>query len=315
MIRATSVPVDVKHTWLVIRRRVIRNWELYVMIAPVIILIFVFSYIPMVGAQIAFRDYNPRQGIWGSPWVGLDNFKWFFSIPTCWRLIRNTLMLSGLGIVIGFPAPIILAVMINEIPSERFRKFVQTITYAPNFISTVVMVSIILTLLNPRIGVAGLVFRWLGLPPVDLMAKPNAFPWIYVLSNIWQYAGFDAIVYLAALSGISPELYEAARMDGASRLQRIWHIDIPGITPVIVVLLILSISSILSVGFEKIYLMQNALNQPISEVISTYVYKMGLLTGDYSFGTAVGLFNSVVNFALLIGANWIAKRTQETSLW
>jgi putative aldouronate transport system permease protein len=300
-----------RKTWL----KIVRNWQLYVMIAPAVILIFIFSYIPMAGAQIAFRDYNPVQGIWGSPWVGLENFKWFFSIPDTWRLIRNTLVLSGLGIALGFSAPIILAIMINEIPSDRFKKFVQTVTYAPNFISTVVMVSIILTLLNPRTGVAGLIIETFGLPVVDLMAKPSAFPWIYVLSNIWQYVGFDAIVYLAALSAISPELYEAARIDGASRLQKIRHIDIPGILPVIVILLIFEMSSILGIGFEKIFLMQNGPNLSTSEVISTYVYKMGLLRADFSFGTAVGLFNSVVNFLLLICANWIAKRTQEVSLW
>jgi putative aldouronate transport system permease protein len=310
-IPARPMPTYAKNTW----RKFVRNWQLYIMIAPTIILIFVFSYIPMVGAQIAFRNYNPIQGIWGSPWVGLQNFEWFFSIPDSWNLIRNTLVLSGLGIALGFTAPIILALMINEIPSERYKKFVQTVTYAPNFISTVVMVSIILTVLNPRIGVAGLIIKWMGLPAVDLMAKPDAFPWIYVLSNIWQFVGFGAIVYLAALAGISPELYEAARMDGANRLQKIRHIDIPGILPVIVILLILEMSSVLGIGFEKIFLMQNALNLPTSEVISTYVYKMGLLRADFSFGTAVGLFNSVVNFILLLSANWLARRTQETSLW
>ena len=230
-------------------------------------------------------------------------------------MIRNTIVLSGLGIALGFSAPIILALMINEIPNERFKRYVQTVTYAPNFISVVVMVSIILTLLNPRIGVVGHILGWLGLPVIDLIGKAQAFPWIYVISNIWQYAGFDAIVYLAALSAISPELYEAARMDGASRLQKMRHIDIPGILPVIVILLILEMSNILGIGFEKIFLMQNPLNLPVSEVISTYVYKMGLLRSDFSFGTAVGLFNSGVNFILLISANWIAKRTQEVSLW
>ena len=311
MEKTISIPVNAKITWL----RIIRNWQLYVMIAPAIILIFIFNYIPMAGAQIAFRDYNPIGGIWGSPWVGLKNFDWFFSLPEAWRMIRNTIVLSGLGIALGFTAPIILALMINEIPNERFKRYVQTVTYAPNFISVVVMVSIILTLLNPRIGVVGYLFSWLGLPLTDLMGKAQAFPWIYVISNIWQYAGFDTIVYLAALSAISPELYEAARMDGASRLQKMRHIDIPGILPVIVILLILEMSNILGIGFEKIFLMQNPLNLPVSEVISTYVYKMGLLRSDFSFGTAVGLFNSVVNFILLISANWIAKRTQEVSLW
>jgi len=311
MEKAISIPVNAKITWL----RIVRNWQLYVMIAPAIILIFIFNYIPMAGAQIAFRDYNPIGGIWGSPWVGLKNFDWFFSLPDAWRMIRNTIVLSGLGIALGFTAPIILALMINEIPNERFKRYVQTVTYAPNFISVVVMVSIILTLLNPRIGVVGHIFSGLGLPATDLMGKAQAFPWIYVISNIWQYAGFDTIVYLAALSAISPELYEAARMDGASRLQKMRHIDIPGILPVIVILLILEMSNILGIGFEKIFLMQNPLNLPVSEVISTYVYKMGLLRSDFSFGTAVGLFNSVVNFILLISANWIAKRTQEVSLW
>jgi len=303
--------VKAQKTW----RKIARNWQLYVMIAPAVILILIFAYIPMFGLQIAFRDYNPIQGIWGSPWVGFENFRWFFSIPDAWRLIRNTLVLSGLGIALGFTAPIILALMLNEIPSERFKRFVQTVTYAPYFISTVVMVSILLTILNPRTGVAGLLVKTFELPAVDLIGKPAAFPWIYVLLNIWQYVGFDAIVYLAALSAISPELYEAAKMDGASRLQKIRHIDLPGILPVIVILLIFEMSNILGIGFEKIFLMQNGPNLPSSEVISTYVYKMGLLRADFSFGTAVGLFNSVVNFLLLICANWVAKRTQEVSLW
>lgn len=311
MEKAISIPVNTKTTLI----KIFRNWQLYVMIAPALILIFIFSYIPMAGAQIAFRDYNPVGGIWGSPWVGLKHFEWFFSIPDAWRLIRNTLVLSGLGIALGFTAPVVLALMINEIPNERFKRYVQTVTYAPNFISTVVMVSIILTILNPRIGLIGVFIDLFKLPPVDLIGKPQAFAWIYVISNIWQYAGFDAIVYLAALSAISPELYEAARMDGASRLQKIRHIDIPGILPVIIILLILEMSNILSIGFEKIFLMQNPLNLPVSEVISTYVYKVGLLRADFSFGTAVGLFNSLVNFVLLISVNWIAKRTQETSLW
>jgi putative aldouronate transport system permease protein len=311
MQKAIPIPVNARITW----HKIVRNWQLYIMIAPAVLLIFIFNYIPMAGVQIAFRDYNPIQGIWGSPWVGLKNFEWFFSLPDAWRLIRNTLVLSGLGISLGFVAPIILALSLNEIPSERFKKFVQTVTYAPNFISTVVMVSIILTILNPRLGAVGHIFSLLGLPPTDLIGKPSAFPWIYVLSNIWQYVGFDAIVYLAALAAISPELYEAARIDGATRLQKVRHIDIPGILPVIVILLILEMSNILGIGFEKIFLMQNGLNLPASEVISTYVYKMGLLRADFSFGTAVGLFNSVVNFILLISANWIAKRTQEVSLW
>jgi putative aldouronate transport system permease protein len=316
MEKSIALPYDAKKKkrkaiWV----KIIRNWQLYVMIAPAVIMIFVFAYIPMAGAQIAFRDYNPIQGIWGSPWVGLDHFKLFFSIPDAWRLIRNTLVLSGLGILLGFSAPIILALMINEIPSERFKRLVQTVTYAPNFISTVVIVSIILTVLNPRTGAYGLIINAFDLPAVDLLAKPSAFPWIYVLSNIWQYVGFDAIVYLAALSAISPDLYEAAKIDGASRLQKIRHIDIPGILPVIVILLILEMSSILGIGFEKIFLMQNGPNLSTSEVISTYVYKMGLLRADFSFGTAVGLLNSIVNFLLLICANWIAKRTQEVSLW
>lgn len=311
MAKTILLPVNPKITWL----KIARNWQLYAMIAPAVILIFIFNYIPMAGAQIAFRDYNPVGGIWGSPWVGLKHFEWFFSIPDAWRLIRNTLVLSGLGIALGFTAPIILALMLNEIPNERFKRYVQTITYAPNFISTVVMVSIILTILNPRIGVAGLIIRWLDIPSIDLIGKPQAFSWIYVISNIWQYAGFDAIVYLAALSAISPELYEAARMDGASRFQKIRHIDLPGILPVIVILLILEMANILGIGFEKIFLMQNSLNLPVSEVISTYVYKMGLLRSDFSFGTAVGLFNSVVNFILLVSANWVARRTQEVSLW
>lgn len=292
-----------------------KHWQLYVIAIIPIAYILIYRYWPMVGAQIAFRKFNVVQGMWKSPWVGLYHFTRFFSSHSFWKLIRNTLLINAIGITFGFPAPIILALMLNEIRSRSFKRTVQMVTYAPYFISTVVMVSIIMTFLSPRSGAWGYLMRLLGQEPVDLMARARMFRWIFVGSGIWQGTGYAAIIYLAALSGVNPELYDASKIDGASRLQKIRNIDIPSIMPTIVILLILSAGEIMNVGFEKIYLMQNPLNLETSEVIATYVYKIGLINANYSFGTAVGLFNSVVNMLLIVIVNWIAKRVGETSLW
>lgn len=293
-----------------------KHWQLYLLVGLPLAWIIIYRYIPMVGAQIAFRDFNVIEGTWRSPWVGFAHFQRFFSSPSFWQLIRNTLWLSFLGIALGFPAPIILALLLNEVKSERFKRTVQTVTYAPFFISTVVMVSIILFFLSPRIGAYGYIARFFGSEqPVNLVGIARAFPWIYVISGVWQTTGYGAIIYLAALSGVNPELYNAAKIDGASRIQKIVNIDIPSIMPTIVILLILTSGDLLAVGFEKAYLMQNPLNLETSEVIATYVYKIGLLNANFSFGTAVGLFNSLVSFLLLVIVNWLARKIGETSLW
>lgn len=297
--------------WMKIRR----HWQYYLMAALPLTYIVIFKYVPMVGAQIAFRDFSPVHGVWGSEWVGLEHFRLFFESPKFFPLIRNVVAINGLMLTLAFLAPIILALALNEVRNGFFKRSVQMVTYFPHFISTVVMASMIILFLNPRVGIAASVARLLGQEPADYMGVSALFPWIYVFSDIWQRAGFGAIIYMAALAGINPELYEAARIDGASRLQKVRHIDIPGILPTIVILLILQSGEVMNLGFEKVFLLQNPLNLPNSEVIATYVYKIGLINASFSFGAAVGLFNSVINFVLLITINSIARRVSEHSLW
>jgi putative aldouronate transport system permease protein len=292
-----------------------KNWDLYLVVLLPLLYIIIFAYIPMYGAQIAFKDFNSAKGIMGSPWVGFKHFIVFFKSYYFVRTLKNTLGVSFYGMIAGFPFPIILAILLNSIGNKRYKKSVQMVTYIPYFISTVVMVSIIMQVLDMRSGLVNKVITLFGAKPVLFMAKPELFKSIYVWSGIWQGTGYSSIIYLAALAGIDSTLYEAAIVDGATKIQRIWHIDIPGILPTIVILLILRTGHIMSVGFEKIYLMQNPLNLQASEVIATYVYKVGLLGGNFSFSTAVGFFNSVVNCLLLVAVNEVAKRVGETSLW
>jgi putative aldouronate transport system permease protein len=292
-----------------------KNWQLYVLIAPVLAYFFIFEYWPMYGVQIAFKNFLAVKGIWGSPWVGFKHFERFFDSYYFWRLIRNTLGIGVYQLVVGFPIPIALALMINEARSKSFRRFVQTITYAPHFLSTVVIVGIILIFLSPQTGLVNHAIEKLGGQPVSFLTEPAWFKSIYVLSGVWQSMGWSSIIYLAALSGIDPHLHEAAQVDGATRLQRIWHINVPGIMPTIMILLILHTGAILGVGFEKVYLMQNDLNMEASDVISTHVYRTGIVGAQYSYSSAVGLFNSVVNFIMLISVNAAAKKMKQTSLW
>lgn len=292
-----------------------RNWSLYVLFLPVVIYFAVFQYFPMYGVQIAFKDFIATKGIWGSPWVGFKHFERFFDSYYFWRLIKNTLGIGLYELAVGFPVPILLALMINEVRSKTYRRFVQTVTYAPHFLSTVVIVGMVLIFLSPQSGLVNQIIKAFGGDPISFMTQPGWFKTIYVFSGVWQHMGWSSIIYLAALSGIDPQLHEAARVDGASRLQRISHINIPGIMPTIVILLILNMGSVLSVGFEKVFLMQNDLNMPASDVISTHVYRSGILGAQYSFSAAVGLFNSVINFIMLITVNFIARKVNETSLW
>jgi putative aldouronate transport system permease protein len=301
--------------WKVAIKSFRRHWQLYLIMAPALLYFFVFKYIPIANAVIAFKDYNVIKGIWGSPWVGLKYFEMFFKNPVFWTLLKNTLGLSLYALAVGFPIPIILAICLNEIRNGLFKRLVQMVTYAPYFISTVVMVSMIILMLAPRLGIVNVGLGALGLKPINFLGRPDLFPGIYVWSGVWQFSGYSAIIYLAALAGVDPELYEAAKMDGASRIAKIIHIDLPGIMPVVVILLILNVGSLLGVGFEKIYLLQNPLNLGTSEIIATYVYKVGLLNANYSFATAVGLFNSIVNMILLVLVNSFAKRVSDTSLW
>jgi len=296
-------------------KRIFLNYELYVFLLPAFLYFAIFHYAPLYGLQIAFKEFNPVKGIWGSPWVGFEHVVRFFRSFHFWTLIRNTLGIGVYSLAVGFPIPILLALMLNEVRNGAFKKTVQMVTYAPHFISVVVMVGMILTFLKTPNGLVNQLLRVFGGRAVAFMARERWFWTVYVLTGVWQNAGWGTIIYLASLSAIDTEVYEASIMDGASRLQRIRHINIPAILPMIVVLLILDTGHVLSVGFEKIYLMQNPLNLAFSEVISTYVYKAGLQSFQYSFASAVGLVNSAVNFVLLVTVNSIVRVSGETVLW
>ena len=299
------------------RKRILPNWDLYLIVSVPIAYIIIFHYVPMYGAQIAFRNFSPIKGIWGSPWVGLDHAVRFVESFSFWRIFGNTLGLSVYHLLAGFPIPILLALSLNYARSATFKKAVQLITYAPHFISTVVIVGMILQFLATRGGIVNAVLGVAGIPAVNFMGEPTFFKSIYVWTEVWQETGWGAIIYLAALSAIDPELHEAAIVDGAGRVQRIIHIDIPGILPTVTILLILRFGRVLFVGFEKVLLMQNPLNLPSSEIIQTYVYKIGLVSAipNYSYAAAIGLFSAVISFVLLVLVNQFAKRLGQTSLW
>lgn len=291
------------------------HWQLYLIFLLPFLYFVLFKYVPMYGLVLAFKKYRVSKGILGSPWVGLDHFIRFIQSPTSLQVVYNTFILSLYTIAASFPLSVILAISLNEARNKTWKKTVQMVTYAPYFISTVVMVAILFQLLDPRIGILNRFLELLGLHPVNFMGEASWFRHIYVWSGVWQTTGYSAIIYLAALTSISPELYEAAIVDGASKIQRIRHIDIPGITPTIVIMLILNMGYVMSVGFEKSYLMQNPLNLETAEIISTYVYRVGLLNTDYSFSTAIGLINSLINLMLILGFNSVARKMGDTSLW
>ncbi|GHU70424.1 sugar ABC transporter permease [Clostridia bacterium] len=313
MVRSVSPTVNTSSLW----KRMLQSWELYVFLIPALLYLVIFAYGPMGGVVIAFKDYKPYKGIFGSDWVGLKHFTRFFKMNNFWAMMRNTITLSLYGLVVGFPLPIILATLLNTSPYPRFKKAVQTITYAPHFISLVIVVGMLRVLFSPNYGLVGNLLRQTGAlhGPLMMLTQPAAFKHLYVWSGIWQGIGWSSIIYLGALTGVDPALHESAVIDGANKLQRILHIDLPGIVPTMVVLLIMRCGSILDVGFEKVFLMQNSLNISQSEIISTYIYKQGIQNTQYSFSTAVGLFNSVINFAILISANVLSKSMGENALW
>ncbi len=292
-----------------------RDYELYLFLLPIIIIYLVFKYYPMYGIQIAFKDFSPSRGIWGSEWVGFKHFIDFFDSYNFWTIMTNTLTLSALSLVFSFPAPIIIAIMLNQMLAKRYKKIVQTVIYAPHFISTVVLVGMLNVFLSPNSGIVNHIITWFGGDPIMFLADEGWFRPLYILSGVWQETGFATIIYLAALAGVNPELHEAAIMDGASKWKRVMHVDIPSILPTIVILLILALGNIMGIGFEKAFLMQNDLNYATSNIIPTYVYEIGIQKAQYSFSTAVGLFNSVVNIILIVTVNRIAKKLTETSLW
>lgn len=297
------------------KKSLIKHWQLYLIVIPPSLFFIIFKYYPMLNAVLAFKDYNVTKGIWGSPWVGFKHFELFFENPIFWTLIKNTLLISGYLLLAGFPIPVLLALALNEIRNGKFKRFVQLVSFAPYFISTVVMVSIIMLFLAPRLGFVNVAMNYFGMDSINFLGQPGMFRSIYVWSDIWQTAGYSAVIFLAALAGVDPSLYEAAKVDGASRFQKIRHIDLPGILPTITIIFILNVGSVMSLGFEKIYLLQNPLNKINSEIIATYVYQIGLLNANYSFATAVGLFNSCINLILLVVVNRVAKRLSNTSIW
>lgn len=287
---------------------------LYLLLLPSFIIFLLFTYYPMYGVIIAFKDFSPAQGILGSPWVGFKNFIQYFNSYQFWPTIRNTIVISLYTIVVTFPLPVFLALMCNQIRARRFKKFFQVSTYLPHFISTVVMCGMIILFLSPSTGIIAKLAGIFGFTLPNLMGSASAFPSIYVWTEAWQYVGWDSILYIATLSAIDPTLYEAATMDGASKWKRMIHIDIPALLPTATIMFILRMGSVMSVGFEKIYLLQNTLNSSTSEIISTYVYKMGLVSNQYSLSSAIGLFNNVINLVLLLLVNYTSKKLSDTSL-
>ena len=298
-------------------RNVRRNLGLYFLLLPAVVLVVCFAYKPMYGVLIAFKDYKPAMGITGSPWAD-PWYKYFIKFFKSFQFdttIRNTLFINLYSLAVGFPLPIMLALIINQMHAKWFRKAFQTITYLPHFISTVVMVGIIMLFLSPGSGLIGNSYRLLGREAPNLMGSAGAFSSVYVWSEVWQHIGWDSIIFIASLSSVDPSLYEAATVDGASKRQKMWHIDIPMLIPTAIILLILRIGNLMGLGFEKVYLMQNDMNLKASEVISTYVYKMGIISAQYSYSAAINMFNTVVNFILLFTVNQISKRISENSLW
>jgi putative aldouronate transport system permease protein len=292
-----------------------RYHQLYFLLIPALVYIIIFNYFPMYGIQIAFKDFSPSRGIWNSTWVGMKNFVKFWRYPLFWMILGNTLGISVYSIVVGFPIPIVLAFMINEIDNRAFKKTVQMVTYAPHFISVVVLCAMLTLFLNKENGIINHLIGFFRLERVNFLTIPKYFKTIYVLSGVWQGAGWGTIIYLAALSSVDPQTIEAARIDGASRLQKIIHIDFPAIFPTVIILFIMRMGHIMSVGYEKVLLLQNPVNRPSSDIIATYVYRVGLLEAQYSYTAAIGLFNNVVNFLLLIIVNKAAKKLSDSSLW
>lgn len=312
VIRSKSKESKVKSSLM---KRILKNWQLYTMILPAVLYLAIFQYKPMYGVLIAFKDFNMKAGIMGSEWVGFEHFTRLFNSYWFPIILKNTLSLSLLSLVIGFPIPIILALMVNEIKNEKMKRTWQTVSYAPHFISVIVVCGMVTLFLNPTSGIINQFLNMLGIESIFFMQNSAMFKWVYVISGIWQNAGWGAIIYFAALSGVDKSLIESAEIDGANRIQKIWYINFPVLVPTMTILLILRCGRLLGVGYEKIYLLQNATNISASEVISTYVYKTGLINSDFSFSTAVGLFNAVINAIILIMANRISKKVGQSGLW
>ena len=311
-----EVTVTKQKTWVQRWKKMLkRDYHLILLCVPALIFIFIFDYGPMYGIQIAFKDYNSRLGIWGSHWVGFEHFERFFRSPNFWALLKNTLTISFYTLIASFPFPIFLALIVNQLTHEKFKKTVQTILYAPHFISVVVLCGMLHVFLSPSTGIINNMLAAFGMERIYFLGKADLFDDIFVWSGIWQNSGWGMIIYLAALTSIDPSLYEAARIDGANNIKLIRHIEIPQILQTIVIMLIMNVGRFMNVGFQKAFLLQNSMNLQKSEIIATYVYRMGMLQQQFDFSTAIGLFNNVVNIILLITVNQICKKLNETSLF
>lgn len=298
-----------------IRRALKKHYELYLIFLPVLIYYIVFSYIPMTGIVLAFKDFAPAKGIWGSEWVGLEHFRNFFSSPNFTRTLVNTLRISIASMVVGFPAPIIFALLLNELRLRRTKKVIQTVSYMPHFISLVVAVGLVLDFVQ-RDGIINDIIAFFGGERIAFMTEPNWFTPIYVLSGVWQEVGWSSIIYLAAIAGVSSDLYEAAAIDGAGRFRQLIHVTLPGIMPTIVILFIMRVGNIMSIGYEKIILMYNDMVLDKADIIASYVYRIAFGSApDYGYSTAVGLFNTVINVILLVSTNYITGKVNDTTLW
>ncbi|WJH37537.1 ABC transporter permease subunit [Paenibacillus aurantius] len=282
---------------------------------PTLLYYLMFKYAPMFGLMISFKNYNLFKGIWASDWVGLKYYRLFLNNPDSFLLIKNTFLLGLYKLVFGFPAPIVLAILMNEVKNAFFKRFVQTVSYLPHFISNVVVAGMVILFLSPSSGVVNHMLQAFGLDPINFMVKPDLFRPVYVLSEIWQHVGWETIIYLAALTSIDPQLYEASEMDGAGRWKKIVHVTLPGITPAIVILLILNVGHVLDIGFEKVFLLYNPAVYETADIISTYVYRTGIGQGNYSYATAIDLFTGIVSLVFIYSANWISRKVGDTSLW
>lgn len=292
-----------------------RDKQLLLIVSPVILYFIVFHYVPMYGVIIAFKKFQPLKGILGSSWAGFRYFEQFFHSVYFWRLIKNTLLLSINALFWGFPVPIIFALLLNELRERFFKRFVQTVSYLPHFISLVVVAGMIVTFTSPLDGVINVILQALGFKPINFLNEPGWFRTIYVSSGIWQGFGWGSIIYLAAIAGINPQLYEAAEVDGATRWHKMRHITIPGIMPTIIILFILNLGQLMDVGIEKILLLYSPATYDTSDVIGTFVYRRGIVNAEYSYAAAIGLFNNLINVTLLVTANYISRKVSETSLW
>lgn len=306
-----------RHTQRTIINSIKTYWQLYLFLIPTLLYFILFRYLPMVGIQVAFRDYMPTLGFWGSKWVGLKHFTRFFKSYYAERMIVNTIVLSFGSLFLSFPMPVILSLLLNEVRNSKVKRTIQTITYAPHFLSTVVVVGLVVSLTNINYGLINVLLKKMNIidTSINFMTEARWFRPLYIISSIWQESGWNAVIYMAALSSVDMQLYEAAEVDGAGRLRRIWHITIPCIAPTMITMLILNAGKVMNIGYEKVLLMQNDLNKATSDVITTYVYQQGVLKGQFSYSTAVNLFNSVINTALVLVVNAISRKVSDTSLW